>query len=153
MMLTEGKPSVMEKAVFLYKLHVGMNALTLADRFNFQAFLQIKDWFGSENPDSGDLTKYPVPITIVRPKTDVTYFICINYDAVYSLQKYLKIREKTVGNPICVGDLIFLNTNNSTIKPEWIERKFFILANIHSYGMTCNGEKIHNYLENFQHEM
>ena len=42
---------------------------TFADRFNYEAWEQITKWFGSENHNSWDLTKCPVPISLIRIKT------------------------------------------------------------------------------------
>ena len=46
--LTVGQPTLTEKAVFLCKFHRGLDASTLADRFNFQAFEQLANYFGTE---------------------------------------------------------------------------------------------------------
>ena len=129
-MLTVGKPSVLEKALFLCKFHRGLDATTLADRFNFQAFAQIAEWFGNENPDSWDLQKCPVPIILVRPKTDIQHYGCIDHDCVIALQKYLKKREQKEGQPIKKGQPIFLNNHGNPVSPTWIARQFFKLADV-----------------------
>lgn len=50
--LTLDKPSVLQKAVFMAKFHGGMDASTLADKFNFEAYAKIAKHFGSEDPDA-----------------------------------------------------------------------------------------------------
>ena len=44
-LLTVGRPSIMEKAIVLCKFHRGLDNSTLADRFNFQAWSQLVDYF------------------------------------------------------------------------------------------------------------
>ncbi len=129
-LLTQGKPSVMEKSIFMTKFQGGMDSLTLADRFNFYGFAKISKYFGSEDPNSWDLAKCPVPIKITRPKTNVTAMIMQDYDAIKCLQVWLKQREKKTGKAITSGDPIYINKRGNPITETWIEKAFFHLADV-----------------------
>ena len=107
--LTVGKPSIMEKALFLCKFHRGLDRATLADRFNFEALEQLVKYFGSENYNSWDLNKCPVPITLVRIKVDYNHIGCLDRDAVYELQRYLDFRKKQTKQDIQIGDVLYGN--------------------------------------------
>ena len=126
--LTVGKPSVTEKALFLCKLHCGLDSSTLADRFNFQAFDQIARYFKSSNHNSWDLDKCPIPIILVRVKTDIKSTGFLDRDAIEALQKYLDYRLEKTGRPMTADQPLFLTKHNCPIKPSWIEKQFNKLA-------------------------
>ena len=146
--LTVGKPSVMEKALFLCKFHRGLDRATLADRFNFEAWEQLVGYFGSENYNSWDLNKCPVPITLVRIKVDYNHIGCLDSDAVYELQRYLDFRKKQTKQDIQIGEPIFLNKFGKPITDWWISHAFHRIATragiLKIIGKTANGKNIHN---------
>ena len=121
LILTVGKPSILKKSVFMSKFHGGMDSLTLADRFNFNAYPQIVKYFGTENYMAWDLSLCPVPINIVRPKTKVKSLIMQDYDAIICLQAWLKDRERITGHKINITDPIFINKRGNPISSHWIE--------------------------------
>ena len=126
--LTTGQPSVMEKAVFLCKFHRGLDVSTLVDRFNYEAWPQMVKWFGSENHDSWDLEKCPVPITLTRIKTDYKHVGFLERDAVSILQEYLDFRKKKTGESMQENHPLFLNKFNRPISPGWVFTKFSRIA-------------------------
>jgi len=95
--LTVGQPSVMEKSVILVKFQGGFDSSTLADRFNFDGLHQIHKYFGSENHNSWDLEKCPVPLKYIRMKTGFQHSPLLDRDAIVSIQRYLDWRIKEYG--------------------------------------------------------
>jgi len=126
--LTVGQPTLTEKSVFLCKFHRGLDASTFADRFNFQAFEQLTDYFGTEQYMRWDLTKCPIPIKLTRIKTDFLHTGFLDIDAVKSIQDYLEYRYSKTGKVIQEGEPMFLNKFQRPISPQWIQDKFFKLA-------------------------
>jgi len=126
--LTTGKPSITEKAVFLCKFHRGLDASTLADRFNFEAWGQLVKYFGSKDHNSWDLDKCPVPITLERIKTDYVHIGFLERDAIIGLQKYLDFRKKITKIDIEFNEPIFLNKFKKPISSRWITQSFSRIA-------------------------
>ena len=132
-----------EKAVFLCKFHRGLDSATLADRFNFEAWPQIVDYFGTDDSERWDISKCPVPIKLVRVKTNYPHTGFLDTDAIVALQEYLKkrtvaktpvhskqhivrgsktstsTRKKPLG-----GEALFLDTSGNPISINWIGRRF-----------------------------
>ena len=146
--LTVGKPSMMEKALFLCKFQRGLDRTTLVDRFNFEAWEQLVKYFGSENHNSWDLDKCPVPITLVRIKVDYKDIGFLDRDAVYELQRYLDFRKKQTKQNIQMGDPIFLNKFGNPVTDSWVSHSFHKIAQragiLKIIGKTANGKNIYN---------
>lgn len=146
--LTVGKPSVMEKALFLCKFHRGLDRTTLVDRFNFEAWEQLVKYFGSENHNSWDLDKCPVPIILVRIKVDYKHIGFLDRDAIYELQKYLDFRKKQTKQNMQIGDPIFLNKFAKPITDSWVSHCFHKIATragiLKIIGKTAHGKNIYN---------
>ena len=107
-MLTEANVSVKDRAMVLCKFHRGLDNLTFCDRFNYEAWEQLVKYFGHDDYDNWDLSLCPVPIRLVRVKTNFLHTGYLERDAIISLQKYLKVREQK--NPkLAKGDPIFIN--------------------------------------------
>ena len=128
MLLNEGKPSLTQKAVFLCKFHRGLDTSTFVDRFNFQAWQQLVEYFGTSKYKEWDLSKCPVPIRLTRMKTDYPHTGFLDKDAIFAIQKYLDYRNKKTGNPIEIGHPLFLNSRNEPITNNWIENSLKRLA-------------------------
>ena len=126
--LTTGKPSITEKATFLCKFHRGLDVSTLVDRFNYEALDQIAKWFGSENHNSWDLDKCPVPISLTRIKTDYKHIGFLDRDAIDVLQKYLDYRKTKTKTNIQKGEPLFLNKFNKPISTAWMFASFSRIA-------------------------
>jgi len=126
--LTTGKPSIVEKTLFLCKFHRGLDVSTLVDRFNYEAWEQITKWFGSENHNSWDLEKCPVPIILTRIKTDYKHTGFLDRDAIDMICKYLDHRKKKTGSEMRNGDALFLNKMNKPVSHSWVFIKFRNMA-------------------------
>lgn len=123
--LTVGKPSITEKAVFLCKFQRGLDASTFADRFNFQALEQINKYFKTNNHVSWDLDLCPVPIKLVRMKTGFSHLGFLDRDAIVALQNYLElIKSKN----IFIDKALFVNKFANPISNSWITTHFFNLT-------------------------
>ena len=126
--LTTGKPSVTEKVLFLCKFHRGLDVSTLVDRFNYEAWDQIVKWFGSENHDSRDLEKCPVPITLTRLKTDFSHVGFLERDAISELQKYLEFRKTKTKCNMQSNQPLFLNKFGKPVSSLWVFVSFSRIA-------------------------
>ncbi|MCH7559999.1 MAG: hypothetical protein IIC67_01285 [Thaumarchaeota archaeon] len=126
--LTVGRPSLVQKAVFLCKFHRGLDSSTLADRFNFESWPQLVEYFGTEKYHRWDLEKCPVPIKLVRIKTSFQHVGFLDRDAIIAIQDYLKFREKKTGENMQDGQALFLNTFSKPITEKWIRKTFFDLT-------------------------
>lgn len=126
-LFTNGKPSILEKAVFMCKFHRGLDASTLVDRFNYEVWEQITKWFGSENHNSWELDKCPVPIKLVRVKTSFTHTGFLERDAIESIQKYMEYKIKKHPNTT-LGSPLFVNKFGKPISLGWIFEKFAKIA-------------------------
>jgi len=147
-LLTLGRPSIMEKAVVLCKFHRGLDNSTLTDRFNFQAWSQLVDYFETSQYENWDLSKCPVPIKLTRIKTSYTHRGFLDRDAIVALQDWLKIRFQKTGKIMKDDDPIFLNTLHKGITDQWINRLFLKLTrraglheNIKSYNLMNRSKK------------
>ena len=140
-LLTVGQPSLTEKAVFLVKFQRGLDASTLADRFNFEAWTQICDYFGTEQYQRWDLDKCPIPIRLTRIKTGFNHVGFLDRDAITAIQDYLDYRFSKTGKVMEEKEGLFLNQLNEPISNQWVHNKFFKLAKrsklivmVNSYG-------------------
>lgn len=143
-LLTTGKPSMVEKAVVLCKFHAGIDNSTFADRFNFESYMQIIKWFGTDKHDEWDLKKCPVIINLTRIKVGFPHISCLDQDAIRALQKALDWRHTKTGEPMKVGQALFLNTKLTPITDRWISDlipKLATKAGVQKKYKTKNGSK------------
>jgi hypothetical protein len=147
-MLTVGKPSIMEKAVVLCKFHRGLDNSTFADRFNFETWPQLVEWFGTEEYQRWDAEKCPVPIKLTRIKTGYTHRGFLELDAITAIQDYLEYRYKKTGSIMKTGAPLFINTKDNAITEMWISRlipklavKSGIQKELKSYKIIRRNEK------------
>jgi hypothetical protein len=122
-LLTIGKPTMTQKAVFMCKLQRGLDNSTFADRFNFVVWKQLVEYFGTDNYTQWDLKKCPAPIRLTRVKTGVGHDGFLDLDAIKAIQDYLEYRRKHKENPM-LGGALFLNDRNQPITEEWIQTSF-----------------------------
>ena len=127
-LLTTGKPSIVEKGVVICKFQGGMDNSTFADRFNFEAFPQLIKYFGSDQHDSWDLEKCPVPINVTRIKVGFPHICCLDRDSIIALQKTLDWRAKKTGLPMKIGQAIFLNSKLKPATNRWVSELITKLA-------------------------
>lgn len=119
-LLTVGQPTLVQKAVFLCKFHRGLDTSTLVDRFNFQVWEQLVDYFGTEDYERWDLTKCPAPIRLTRLKTGFTHTSYLDIDAIDAIREYLRFRRKQTLRDMKNGEALFLNQQRKPIRGEWI---------------------------------
>ena len=122
-MMTAGGMDAMGRAVVMVKFQAGLDASTMADRFNFEAYGQIIRHFGTEDYEAWDLDKCPVPIRLVRVKTNVRHTTFIDRDAVSCLRDYLRQKEFRDGRHER-GRPLFINKRGRPVDPIWVSRMF-----------------------------
>lgn len=132
-LLTVGRPSITEKAVLLCKFQRGLDSSTLVDKFNFEAWFQLVDAFGTADFASWDLKKCPIQINLRRMKTNVSHSGFLDRDAISALVDYLHYRKKITGGDITLtrdtddltdDNAIFLNNFQKPISELWITQSF-----------------------------
>ena len=128
-LITLGGATITEKAVMLCKLHRGLDSSTLAENFNFYAWKQMTEYFGTEDHMRWDIeNKCPVPIKLTRLKSNFSHTGYLEYDAVKAIQDYLEYRFVKTREPMSEDKPLFLNKFGRAINPKWISDKFTKLA-------------------------
>ncbi|KEQ57075.1 Phage integrase protein [Marine Group I thaumarchaeote SCGC AAA799-E16] len=127
-MLTVGRPTLVQKAVILCKFQRGLDTATLVDRFNFEAWRQLVEYFGTEMYLKWDLSMCPVPIKLTRMKTDFSHTGFLDIDAVKAIQEYLKDEEEKKGRKMSTRKPLFVNQKNNLIDNHWVSRSFNRMA-------------------------
>lgn len=129
-MLTVGKMSIRDKALFLAKFHRGLDTSTLADRFNYTAFDQIAAHMGTDDPASWDLGKCPVPIVLTRVKTNFKHLGFLERDAMAANIEWIAERERLTGTALRRGDgsALYLNHDGGAVTSGWIGKQFHMIA-------------------------
>ena len=122
-MMTVGSMDVAFKAIMMIKFQAGLDARTLADRFNFEAYPQIVRHFGIEDYEAWDLGRCPVPIRLVRVKTGMAYTTFLDRDAVAHMQDYLGWKEHKGRRHDPAGPL-FMTRSGVPVGSNWISSKF-----------------------------
>ena len=113
----------------LSKLHRGLDASTLAENFNFYAWEQMVNHFGTEDHSKWQIeTMCPVPIKLIRLKSNFSHTGYLEYDAVKAIQEYLDYRFVKTGEEMSADKPLFLNKFGGAINPRWISDKFTKLA-------------------------
>ena len=115
-MLQKGKPGIMMHTIMLINLQSGMDSSTLTDRFNYEGYPQIAKYFRPDDHKSWNLDLCPVPITLVRVKTDVRYTTFLEHDAIAQLQEYLTWKEMKYGKQN-IAKPLFMTKRNTPIHP------------------------------------
>ena len=129
-MLTVGKPTVRDRAILLAKFHRGLDLSTLTDRFNYTAFDQIVKHMGTDDHLAWDLDKCPVPVTLVRVKTNVKHVGFLERDAMSANIEWITERERLTGRPLRRGDgqALYLTQRGDPIGNAWVSSRFRTLA-------------------------
>ena len=126
-MLQKGKPGIMMHTIMLITLQSGMDSSTFTDRFNYEGYSQIVKYFGTDDHMSWNLEMCPVPIKLVRVKTNVQYTTFLEHDAVSQLQEYLTWKEMKYGKQDIVKPL-FMTKQNTPIHSTWLSSNFSKVA-------------------------
>jgi len=141
-MLTKGDASLLDRAVLLTKFQRGLDNITLADRFNFEAWPQIIDWFKTEDFTKWDLNLCPVPVILTRIKIGYKHRGFLDVDAVTAIIEYLRYRQRKKGYTMKAGEPIFVTQKSNPISESWITDLVIRLAdhaNIQA-KMVVNGK-------------
>lgn len=147
-LLTVGKPSLVQKAVFLCKLHRGLDTSTMTDRFNFQTWSQLVKFFGTSDYKQWDLSKCPAPVVLTRMKTDYTHTGFLDRDAIEAIQKYLDYREYKTQSDMKEGEPLFLNDRNEPITRDWVNFSLRKLAKNAGLNKILQGYLVNKYQVN-----
>ena len=126
-MLQKGKPGIMMHTIMLINLQSGMDTSTFTDRFNYEGYPQIVKYFKTDDHKSWNLDLCPVPITLVRVKTDVRYTTFLEHDAIAQLQEYLTWKEMKYGKQN-IAKPLFMTKRNTPIHPIWLSTCFSQVA-------------------------
>ena len=126
-MLQDGNPGLKMKTVMLIKLHSGMDSSTLADRFNYEGYPQIVKYLKTDDHKSWNLEMCPVPLRLVRVKTNVQYTTFLDRDAIAQLREYLTWKETKYGKQDPSKPL-FMTKQNTPIRPMWVSTGFSQVA-------------------------
>jgi len=152
-MLTTGRASILDKAVVLCKFQRGLDNTTLVDRFNFQAWHQLVEYFGTEQYQNWDLSKCPVPIRLTRIKTNYTHTGYLDVDAIQAVQKYLNVRYEKTGSTMKDGEPLFLGRTNQPIKDWFVAKLIPKLARNAGIQKSMNSSELVNRNEKTSHEL
>ena len=126
-MLQNGKPSITMRTIALIKFQSGMDSSTLTDRFNYEGYSQIVKYFRTDDHMSWNLEMCPVPIKLVRVKTDVSYTTFLEHDAIAQLQEYLTWKEMKYSKQN-ISKPLFMTKQNTPIHPMWLSKNFSEVA-------------------------
>jgi hypothetical protein len=130
-LIEKGGANLTERAVFITKLHRGLDASTLSENFNFQAWVQIVEHFGEEDHRKWKIDSMsPVPIRLSRLKSDYYHLGFLEYDAVKAIIDYLDYREKKMGEKMSADKPLFVNKFGDKINTVWVTNHFRDLAEI-----------------------
>jgi site-specific recombinase XerC len=129
-----GGVSVRDRSVIMVMLQSGMDASTLTNVFNYVGFPQLAAHFGSEDWSRWDLSRVPVRLWLVRPKTNYQYYSFIGHDAVVCLKDWLNVRATNYGgikikpastpNQQATSDPIYLTKEGRRLVPAYVSVLF-----------------------------
>jgi len=152
-MLTTGRGSLLDKVVVLCKFHRGLDNSTFVDRFNFQVWDQLVEYFGSEQYENWDISKCPVPIRLTRIKTNYTHVGYLDIDAIQAVQKYLKVRYEKTGRVMKSREALFLGRFNQPLNITWLTKLIPRLAKNAGIQKKLNNSELISRNEKTSHEL
>lgn len=130
-LIEKGGANLTERAVFISKLHRGLDASTLAENFNYQAWEQMVEHFGDEDHKKWKIDSMcPVPIRLSRLKSDYYHLAFLEYDAVKAIIDYLDYRESKMNEKMSSDKPLFVNKFGKAINTVWVTNHFRDLAEI-----------------------
>ncbi len=122
LMLTKGNPTQLEIAIVLCLYNRGLDRSTMADRFNWEAWDQLVNAFGTDDFEKWDLTKCPIKIELERIKVDFEHTGFLERDAIEAIQVYLReIRIPKFGK-IQDDEALFLTSHGKPIVDYWVSK-------------------------------
>ena len=122
-----GEPSITMRTIILITFQSGMDAATLADKFNHDGYYQIVKYFKTEDHKLWNLALCPVPIKLVMIKTGVPYTTFLDHDAVTQLKYYLTWKESKYDKQD-ISKPLFMTKQNTPIHPKWLSKGFSEVA-------------------------
>ena len=131
-LIEKGGADLTETAVYVTKLHRGLDASTLAENFNNLAWDQMVEHFGGEE----DHKKWrldsmsPVPIRLNRLKSAYYHLGFLEYDAVKAIIDYLDYRESKMNEKMSSDKPLFVNKFGNAINTVWVTNHFRDLAEV-----------------------
>ncbi|MGI0057949.1 MAG: tyrosine-type recombinase/integrase [Nitrosarchaeum sp.] len=151
-MLTVGRPTLAQKAMILCKFHRGLDTSTFVDRFNFQAWEQLVEWFGTDIHTKWDLDKCPVPIKLTRIKTSFSHLGFLDRDAVTAIQDYLDIKVNKIGR-LQEGEPLFVNPKGEPMSIQGLRRMFQRMAKTAGIQRKLQSYNLREKYEKDSHEL
>jgi site-specific recombinase XerD len=126
LLIDQAKPR--EKAMFMCALQCALDRSTLCDVFNYEAYPQICRQLGSEDHTLWDVSRAPVKIDLVRPKTRTKYYNFLSVDALGALQQWLTLRETWTGEKMRMGEPLFISIRRTPLGRDRVSSEFTQLA-------------------------
>ena len=128
-MLTSGSPTVTDKAMFMCMFQRGLDISTTIDRFNYDAWEQIVKHFGGADYEMWDMSRCPVPLSLVRVKTNFKHIGYLDRDAISALIPYLKYRYRLTGRQMSSDQPLFITHSKTPIQHSWVHKRFITIGN------------------------
>ncbi len=126
-MMQNGNPGIMMRTIMLVKFQSGMDSSTFVDRFNYEGYGQLVKYFKTQDHATWNLGMCPVPIHMVRVKTDMPYTTFLDRDAVTQMKEYLTWKEAKYGRHDASKPL-FLTKKKTPIRSAWLSHNFSKIA-------------------------
>lgn len=132
--VVRSKIGIRDRSIIMTTLQGGIDASTLAKSYNYIAFPQLVQHFGTADFSKWDESKVPVRIDIIRPKTNYRFYTGQGRDAIACLKTYLSRRVSEFGeikiypprrpDLLPTSDPIFLNKLGKPIE-SWTVSEIF----------------------------
>ncbi|MGQ0795408.1 MAG: hypothetical protein ACT4N5_04395, partial [Nitrosopumilaceae archaeon] len=120
--LTQGRPSITQKAVIISKFQRGLDDSTFADRFNYIIWDRLVEFFGSAEFDSWNLSLCPMPVWLTRVKTGYYHLGFLDVDAIRIIQDYLRFMKVKKEKIFQAHEPLFLTTKGKPVSTQWVSR-------------------------------
>ena len=120
--LTQGRPSILQKAVIMSKFQRGLDDSTFADRFNYVIWDRLVEFFGSSEFESWNLSLCPMPLWLTRVKTGYYHLGFLDVDAIRIIQDYLRFMKVKKEKTFQSHEPLFLTTKGKPVSTQWVSR-------------------------------
>jgi len=116
--LTQGRPSITQKAVIISKFQRGLDDSTFADRFNYVIWDELVKFFGSPEFESWNFSLCPMPVWLTRVKTSYYHLGFLDVDAIRIIQDYLRFMKVKKGKAFQAHEPLFLTTKGKPVSTQ-----------------------------------